>query len=307
MTSSIVISSEMIHTRLDKLLTQAFPHHSRTYFQYLIASGLVLVNGSRVKKRETFQAGDEVEVCFELTPELSLKAENIPLDILYEDSHLIVVNKPAGMVTHPAVGHPSGTFVNALLFHCKSLPETDCLRPGIVHRLDKDTSGVLVAAKTSEAHQHLVDLFSSREVTKHYLALCIGNPGSKTIEEPIKRHPVKRQEMHVDPAGKPAISICTPLATKGELTWARIQLVTGRTHQIRVHLKHIGTPILGDPVYGRASINLKYGAERQMLHAYSLAFIHPITGLPLHFEAPLPADMQSFDPPLPLPASLIGR
>jgi 23S rRNA pseudouridine1911/1915/1917 synthase len=198
------------------------------------------------------------------------------------------------MVTHPAPGHPHGTFVNALLYHCKTLPETEDLRPGIVHRLDKDTSGVLVAAKTSECHQKLVELFSSRSVTKHYLAICIGNPGDRTIDEPIRRHPSRRQEMHVDPEGKPAISICKVLKTVGDLSWVDVQLITGRTHQIRVHLKHIGTPVLGDSVYGRPATNEKYGVKRQLLHAKTLSFIHPITGEALSFEAPIPEDFQLF-------------
>jgi 23S rRNA pseudouridine1911/1915/1917 synthase len=290
-TESLLVTSEMLHTRLDRLLVQSFPHHSRTYFQYLIGSGLVLVNGSPVKKREMVEVGDEIDVCFELTPELSLEAENIPLDILFEDEFLIAINKPAGMVTHPAPGHPNGTFVNALLYHCKTLPTIEQqLRPGIVHRLDKDTSGVLIAAKTTECHQKLVEMFSSRSVTKHYLAICLGNPGDRTIEEPIRRHPTRRQEMHVDSAGKPATSICRVLETEGDLSWVDVQLITGRTHQIRVHLKHVGTPILGDPVYGRPAANEKYGVQRQLLHAKTLSLIHPMTGAPLNFEAPIPAD-----------------
>lgn len=293
-TESLHVTSEMVGLRLDRLLVQSFPDHSRTYFQYLIGSGLVLVNGSAVKKRETVEIGDEIEVCFELTPELSLEAQNIPLEILYEDDHLIVVNKPAGMVTHPAPGHPRGTFVNALLYHCKNLAVTDNLRPGIVHRLDKDTSGALCAAKTTECHQKLVELFSSRAITKHYLAICLGNPGNQTITEPIRRHPTKRQEMHVDPAGKPATSICRTLKTVGDLSWVDVQLITGRTHQIRVHLKHVGTPILGDAVYGRPAANEKFGARRQLLHAKTLSLTHPISGQPLHLEAPLPADFHAF-------------
>jgi len=287
---TLLVTPEMLHTRLDRLLTQTFPAHSRTYFQYLIDSGLVLVNGNPVKKRETVDIGDEIEVCFELTPELSLEAENIPLDILYEDEYLIAVNKPAGLVTHPAPGHPKGTFVNALLYHCKTLPATENLRPGIVHRLDKDTSGVLIAAKTTGCHQKLVELFASRQMTKHYLAICLGNPGDRTIEAPIKRHPVRRQEMSVDPAGKPAISICRTLKTSGDLFWVEFQLIKGRTHQIRIHLKHIGTPILGDTVYGRAAANEKYSAKRQLLHAKSLSLVHPMTGAPLSLEAPMPPE-----------------
>ncbi len=289
-TESIVVTSAMLHTRLDRLLVQTFPVHSRTYFQHLIESGLVLVNGKPVKKRETMEIGDEVEVCFALSPEMSLEAENIPLEVLYEDDHLIAINKPAGMVTHPAVGHPSGTFVNALLYHCKTLPVTENLRPGIVHRLDKDTSGVLLAAKTTECHQKLVELFSKRAISKHYWALCIGNPGDRTIDAPIRRHPTRRQEMHVDPAGKSAISVCRVLKTEGELSLVDIQIITGRTHQIRVHLKHIGTPIVGDAVYGRRAVNEKYQMGRQLLHAKTLSLIHPLRGTPLKLEAPVPRD-----------------
>src|SRR3569832_1746186 len=288
-TETLLVNSDMIHTRLDRLLATAFPNHSRTYFQYIIRSGLVLVNGAPVKKREMAEIGDEIEVCFELTPELSLAAENIPLNIIYEDDHLIAINKPVGMVTHPAPGHPSGTFVNALLYHCKTLPNTDTLRPGIVHRLDKDTSGVLIAAKTTESHQKLVELFASRQMEKHYLAICLCHPGDKTINEPIRRHPIKRQEMNNKPAGKIATSIVRMIKSEGDLSWVDVQLVTGRTHHIRVHLKHIGTPILGDPVYGRPAANEKYGIHHQLLHAKSLTLTHPITGASLYLEAPLPS------------------
>lgn len=291
-TETVSVTSEMLHTRLDKLLKEMYPTRSRAYFQGLIEAGLVLVNGAPVKKREQVEEGDEIEVCFELTPEMCLEAEDIPLDILYEDTHLIVVNKPAGMVVHPAPGHPRGTFVNALLYHTKGLPAGDTLRPGIVHRLDKDTSGVLVAAKTSEAHQKLVEMFAGRQVEKHYVAICVGNPGDRTIEAPIRRHATKRQEMCVDPSGKAATSICKVMKWDGALTWVDVQLVTGRTHQIRVHMKHVGTPILGDAVYGRAEVNKKYGAVRQLLHARSIEFTHPATGVRVKVEAPVPGDFR---------------
>jgi 23S rRNA pseudouridine1911/1915/1917 synthase len=292
-TESLLVTPDMLHIRLDRLLAGSFPNHSRTYFQYLIGSSLVLVNGSPVKKRDTLNVGDEVEVCFELTPELSLEAENIPLSILYEDDDLIAVNKPAGMVTHPAPGHPKGTFVNALLYHCKTLPMTETLRPGIVHRLDKETSGVLIAAKKAECHQKLVQLFSSRAVTKHYIAVCVGNPGDQTITKAIRRHPTRRQEMHVHPEGRPATSICRTLKTEGDLSWVSVQLITGRTHQIRVHLKSVGTPVLGDSVYGNAAANKKYGTHRQLLHAHTLSLTHPITGKILNLEAPIPEEVFS--------------
>jgi 23S rRNA pseudouridine1911/1915/1917 synthase len=294
-TENVIVTDEMIQERLDRLLSRQFPTYSRTYFQYLIEQGFVLVNGLPIKKKDKPKAGDEIEICFQLTPEISLEPENIPLDILYEDEHLLAINKPAGMVTHPAPGHYSKTFVHGLLYHCKSLPQGDTLRPGIVHRLDKDTSGVLLAAKTSEAHQKLVEMFCERKLEKTYLALCIGTPGNGTIEAPIKRHPTRRKEMAVDPTGKPATSICKVLAFDGKLSLVEVQLITGRTHQIRVHLKHKGAPILGDPVYGAPAWNKKYEASRQMLHAYRLKLRHPLTGNLLDLKAPLPEDFKKIN------------
>jgi 23S rRNA pseudouridine1911/1915/1917 synthase len=288
---SLCITDEEADLRLDKLLSLRFPHHSRAYFQYLIYKGYVLVNGSPVKKRQKVDPSDEIDVCFELTPELSLIPEEIHLDILYEDDHLLAINKPAGMVIHPAPGHSHGTFVNALLHHCKSL-KIDSLRPGIVHRLDKDTSGVLVAAKTSEAHAALVSLFSSRQIEKIYLAVTVGNPGDVRIEAPIKRHPIRRQEMAVIEGGKEAISECRVLSTNGNLSLVEVRLITGRTHQIRVHLKSRGTPVLGDSLYGSSSSNAHYGVTRQLLHAHRVNFRHPLSGILLQLEAPLPQEME---------------
>jgi 23S rRNA pseudouridine1911/1915/1917 synthase len=286
----MIVTEQDLEARLDKLLAAHYPGHSRTYFQYLIKNGFVLVNGKQLKKKDKPKPGDEIDVCFQLTPEISLEPENIPLNIVYEDDHILVINKPAGMVVHPAPGHPRGTFVHALLYHCKGLPFADKLRPGIVHRLDKETSGLLLAAKTLEAHQKLIALFSERKMKKTYLAICIGNPGEGTISAPLKRHKTRRQEMAVDPEGKEAVSRIKTLKTEGALALVEIELVTGRTHQIRVHMKHRGTPVLGDPVYGSLSANKKYGAVRQLLHAHRLEFIHPITGIGLKFVAPLPDD-----------------
>ncbi|MBY0529729.1 MAG: RluA family pseudouridine synthase [Rhabdochlamydiaceae bacterium] len=294
-THEITVSQDEIGLRLDKLLALRFAHLSRTYFQYLIENGCVLVNGSIVKKREKPQIGDEIEVCFLLTPEISLEPENIPLDILYEDDYLLAINKPPGMVVHPAPGHPKGTFVNALLFHCKTLhPEQGDLRPGIVHRLDKDTSGILLAAKTAEAHQKLVSLFSERKIQKHYLAITVGNPAEGWIEAPIGRHLIHRKEMCVNfEKGKEAKSYCTPLATNEKLALVDVQLITGRTHQIRVHLKFRNAPVLGDPLYGAISSNQHYQAKRQMLHAHRIRFEHPITQQTIELTAPLPADFET--------------
>jgi 23S rRNA pseudouridine1911/1915/1917 synthase len=292
---ALVVQEEDLGQRLDKLLTLRYPHFSRTYFQSLIEKGHVLVNGTPFKKREKPTLGDEIDICFELPEELTLEAQNIPLDILYEDAHLIAVNKPAGMVVHPAPGHPHSTFVNALLYHCKNLADHDTsLRPGIVHRLDKDTSGVLMAAKTSDAHRALVELFSTRKIHKTYVAVSVGTPTEGRLIAPIKRHPIRRQEMAVDPTGKEAISDIKVLKKGTELAFVQIGLITGRTHQIRVHLKHLKTPVLGDPVYGSDSANKKYGVQRQLLHAAKVTFTHPFTHEIVTLQAPLPSDMLPF-------------
>ncbi|MDE3045875.1 MAG: RluA family pseudouridine synthase [Verrucomicrobiota bacterium] len=290
----LIIGEEEEGLRIDVLLRQRYPHHSRTYFQTLIEDGFVLLNGHPIKKRVVPIEGDEIEVCFQLTPELSLAPESIPLDILYEDEHLIAVNKPVGLVVHPAPGHWSGTFVNALLGHCENLPLSDHLRPGIVHRLDKQTSGVLIAAKTTRAHQLLIEQFSQREIEKVYLAICIGRPANGTVSAPIGRHPVHRKEMTVLPDGKEAITDIKVLAFHQNLSLVLAKPKTGRTHQIRVHLKHLGAPVLGDEIYGSSRANETLQAHRQLLHAYQLRLRHPISGASLQFTAPLPADFKHF-------------
>lgn len=293
---ALFVQYEESGLRLDKLLSARFPTFSRTYFQSLIEKGAVLVNGDPWKKREKPSPGDEIEVCFELPPEIALEAENIPLEILFEDEHLIAINKPAGMVVHPAPGHPKSTFVNALLYHCKNLElaGSDPLRPGIVHRLDKDTSGVLLAAKTSDAHRVLVSLFSERKIQKTYVAVAVGAPPEGRLSAPMKRHFTRRQEMAVDPAGKEAISDIKVLKKSPILSLVEIGLITGRTHQIRVHLKHLKTPVLGDAVYGSESSNKQFGVARQLLHAVRTQFTHPFTKEELVLHAPLPKDMRPF-------------
>lgn len=296
-TDLIVITEEEAGQRLDKILAKRFSEvRSRTYFQDLIEDRCVLLNGSPVKKRVQPKAGDEVEIAFRATPELELKPEAIPLEILYEDDDILAVNKPPGMVVHPALGNWSGTFVNALLYHCQHLemqPQMlDSLRPGIVHRLDKETSGLLLAAKTSLAQQRLIALFSSRAVFKEYLAICVGNPGDRDIDAPIGRHPVHRKLMTVVEGGRSALSRCHTLAFDGELAVVSVILVTGRTHQIRVHLKHLGTPVLGDPLYGSAAMNKRYHLSRQMLHARRVRFTHPMTQKELELNAPFPSEME---------------
>lgn len=288
------ISDEEEGVRLDKVLADRFESiQSRTYFQMLIEEQHVLLNGNPVKKRTKPKSGDEVQVNFVLTPEIGLIAEAIPLEIIYEDDDILVVNKPAGMVVHPATGNWTGTFVNALLYYCKHVSSIDAstMRPGIVHRLDKDTSGLLIAAKTNLAQQRLIEMFTQRKIHKEYLAICLGNPGNGEINAPIGRHPVHRQKMTVVEGGREALSICRTLKCDGKISLVSIVLATGRTHQIRVHLQHKKTPVLGDSVYGNGQVNLKYGALRQLLHASLLRFKHPIKGNLLEFEAPLPEDM----------------
>lgn len=288
----LVVTSEEAGVRLDLFLKSRYPDQSRTYFQNLIDQNLVLVNEKLLKKREKLKEGDEVEVEFALTKELTLEPQNIPLDIIYEDDSIIVINKPVGLVVHPAPGNWSNTFVNALLYHCKQLENVGtALRPGIVHRLDKDTSGLLVAAKTEKAHQNLVEAFALRKVHKEYLAICIGSVKEERIETMIKRHPVKRKEMVASQSeGKLSVTHAHPLEKSAEFTFVQFVLETGRTHQIRVHMKYKNTPILGDDTYGIARINTQQKTSRQLLHAFRLNFEHPITKKPLFFEAPIPKD-----------------
>lgn len=287
---TLLISEETTNERLDKWLKNHFPEYSRTYFQFLIEEGAVLVNGSIVKKKTPLFAFDEVEICFLLTPQIELKPEPIPLKIIFEDEHLLVIDKPVGMVVHPAPGHPSGTFVNALLHHCQNLDvQKNDLRPGIVHRLDKDTSGLLIAAKNGKTHRKLIEQFHSRSIEKTYLAICVGNAKERTIDAPIGRHPEKRKEMAINyENGKEAITHCRPLQSANGLSLVELTPKTGRTHQLRVHMRHIGTPILGDPIYGSSAMNKKLGISTQFLHAAQLKFTHPITNIPLSLASVAP-------------------
>ena len=273
--------------RLDTLLKKQFPEFSRAYFQHLIENKLVRVDGHFPKKRSVPAFGAKIEVDFQPISSLDLTPENIPLDILYEDEHIIAVNKSAGMVTHPAPGSPKGTFANALLFHCQHLEETgDPLRPGIVHRLDKDTSGVIIAAKTAQAHANLCEQFAKRTVEKTYIAICHGNPNTLFIDSPIARHPIHRKQMHCDPKGRKAQTSIELLAKTSEHSLLLLKPKTGRTHQIRVHLKSLNCPIVGDPLYGSSIKNF----NRHLLHAYKLTIAHPVTHKLLSFKAPIPKE-----------------
>jgi 23S rRNA pseudouridine1911/1915/1917 synthase len=287
--------------RLDQFLASQAPAFSRARIQDLIKAGHVTLNGASTKASARVRTGDAV-VLIEPPPKpTETVAEEIALDVLFEDEDLIVINKPAGLVVHPAAGNWSGTLVNALLHHCRSLSGIGGeQRPGIVHRLDKETSGCLVAAKNDFAHQALVRQFSGREVTKIYLGLAAGKFArqSGVIETMIGRHPVQRKKMAVLPEGRGRLAKTSyrvlrelPVGSLVECT-----LHTGRTHQIRVHLKHLGHPLLGDELYGRRA-----GYARQMLHAWRLGFSHPRTGQRLNFESPIPPDFVEAGVPSHLP------
>ncbi|NES73938.1 MAG: RluA family pseudouridine synthase, partial [Okeania sp. SIO2D1] len=241
------------------------------------------------------QAGDRLEISLPPPQPLSLQPENIPLDILYEDEALVLINKPAGLVVHPAPGHETGTLVNALLFHCQNLAGIGGVqRPGIVHRLDRDTTGVLVVAKTDLAHQNLQQQIQAKTALREYLGIIYGSPSQEqgTIDFPIGRHPVNRKKMavvSVEKGGRSAITHWQVLERLGNYSLMQFRLETGRTHQIRVHCAQIGHPIVGDPVYssgGKVGVNL----SGQTLHAYKLGFLHPVSRQWLEAIAPLPAN-----------------
>ena len=291
----LIVTEEEADVRLDKVLTARFPDYSRTYFQSLIEKSLVLVNGVLAKKSARLVAGDEIEVEFTVTEEISITPEAIPLDVVYEDAYLLAINKPVGMVVHPAVGNWTGTFVNALLYHCALNPQAGSLRPGIVHRLDKETSGLLLAAKDEMTQRKLVEAFAARQVYKEYRAICLGNPGSRRIEGNIGRHPVRRKEMAIVPeGGRAALTLCETLRYDEQLSYVKLVPHTGRTHQLRVHMRHAGFPILGDSLYGNPSTNQKWGAKRQLLHAFCLRFTHPHTKEEVELKAPLPQDILKY-------------
>ena len=276
--------------RLDTYIASKLNTLSRTMIQRLIENGEILVNGKIKKISYKVQLGDILEINIPKPRETDIKAENIPLDIVYEDNDIIVVNKPKGMVVHPANGNLDGTLVNALMSICKdSLSGIGGeIRPGIVHRLDKDTSGLLIIAKNDTAHINMSNQIKNREVKKIYIALVRGIVGEDeaTINMPIGRSTKDRKKMAVRKDGKEAITHFKVLKRYGKYTLLEIKIDTGRTHQIRVHLSEIGHPIIGDMVYSNGKN--EFGVEGQMLHAESLDFKHPITGKEIHLEAELP-------------------
>ena len=290
-----VIEEKASNMRLDQALCHTFPDHSRAYFQSLIERKAVQVNGKMLKKRERVTAGDTIEIEFLEDLPLAAKAEDIPLKILYEDPAILVVNKPVGMVVHPAPGAPNGTLVNAVLHHLGNIETCDDpLRPGIVHRLDKDTSGVIVIAKNRRVHQNIAEQFANRTVLKEYLAVTISRPQQMHMTSSIGRHPVNRQKMTLLDEGRQSETIFEIEKQKGDLFLIRARPRTGRTHQIRVHAKASGAPILGDPLYGSTAANKKYRETTQLLHSQSLTITHPVTGDPITFKTPVPARFSKY-------------
>ena len=292
---------EALHgVRLDAAAATLFPEFSRSRLAEWIKAERLQRNGCAAKPRDKVALGDEVVLIPEHEDRVEWAAEALPLDILFEDEHVIVLNKPAGLVVHPAAGHPHGTLVNRLLAHA---PEMAGLpRGGIVHRLDKDTSGVMLAARSSLSHQSLVRQLSDRSVSRRYCAVCRGSfTGGGSITEPIGRHPTSRIKMAVVPDGKPAVTHYRIAQRFGGHTQLDVSLESGRTHQIRVHFAWCKRPLVGDPVYGgRATrpagasqrlLAALAGFTRQALHAQELAFIHPESGERLTFSAPIPGDL----------------
>lgn len=281
--------------RIDVFLSEQVEELSRNAIQKLLESNHIQVNDKNVKSNYKLRENDSIQVEIPDTEEIQIEAEDIPLDILYEDADIIVVNKPQGMVVHPAPGHYQGTLVNALLYHCKeSLSGINgMLRPGIVHRIDKDTSGVLVVAKSNTAHQSLALQLSEHSITRKYNAVVYNNikEDTGTIHKPIGRHPQDRKRMAVtEKNSRDAITHFKVLSRSGNFNYIEAQLETGRTHQIRVHMASIGHPLLGDEVYGPKK--QPFHLQGQVLHARVLGFIHPITGQYMEYEAPLPEYFQ---------------
>jgi 23S rRNA pseudouridine1911/1915/1917 synthase len=296
------ISAELSGLRLDQALAQLFPEYSRSRLSQWIKDGRVLLDGKPARPRDAVLGGQRVQVQVpeELLTEMA--PEDMPLDIVYEDAALIVVNKPVGLVVHPGAGNRAGTLQNALLHHAPELVQVP--RAGLVHRIDKDTSGLLVVARTLESHTQLVAALQAREFERGYLAVAVGvMTGGGTVDAPLKRHPTDRVRMSVREGGREAVTHYRVLKRFRAHTYISVALETGRTHQIRVHLAHIRYPLVGDPVYGRrlgpprnASPRLQevlHGFRRQALHAASLGLVHPVSGETLRWEVPPPADFQA--------------
>jgi len=297
------IPEEMSNLRVDQAVARLFPDYSRARLQLWIKSGEILLDGKQYKPKDRVLGGESVSIDAHLEEQnQTSEAEDIDLDIIYEDESLLILNKPVNLVVHPAVGNRSGTLLNALLHHCPDLVNVP--RAGIVHRLDKNTTGLMVVAKTLKSHHYLVDILQAREIKREYEAIVHGvMTAGGTIDAPIGRHPNDRKRMAVNESGKPAVTHYRVIKRFRSHTWVRVQLETGRTHQIRVHMAHKRYPIVGDPVYG-GRMRLLAGASdelqdclrhfsRQALHAVQLTLQHPQTGEMMTWESPLPEDIQT--------------
>jgi 23S rRNA pseudouridine1911/1915/1917 synthase len=307
LTRQLLFPCDRPSQRLDAFLAESVPETSRAQLKKLIDAGQITCDGNPAKASLKLKGGEKIELALPEPRPLAAIAQPIPLRILYEDQDLIVVDKPAGMVVHPAAGHAEGTLVNALLHHCDDLAGIGgTLRPGIVHRIDKDTSGVLVVTKNDSSHQHLAEQFSNHRIKRHYLALIHGflPTPTGTIDQPLGRHPVQRKKISGKARhSKAAVTHWTVLQTypAQRLSLVRLQLETGRTHQIRVHLSERGHPLLGDPLYGRRSEAAAFKDDElrrlvkqlpgQALHAATLGFIHPRTAAYLEFTSDIPPQL----------------
>ncbi|MCX8958162.1 23S rRNA pseudouridine(1911/1915/1917) synthase RluD [Erwinia psidii] len=295
------ISESQLGQRLDQALAELFPDYSRSRIKEWILDQRVVVDGAIIDKpKEKVLGGEQIAINAEIEEDVRWEAQDIPLDVVYEDDDILVINKPRNLVVHPGAGNPDGTVLNALLHLYPAI--CDVPRAGIVHRLDKDTTGLMVVAKTVPAQTHLVESLQLREITREYEAVAIGRmTAGGTVNEPISRHSTKRTHMAVHPMGKPATTHYRIMEHFRAHTRMRLRLETGRTHQIRVHMSHINHPLVGDPLYGGRPRPPKGASEgfisalrkfdRQALHATMLRLYHPITGIEMEWHAPLPQDM----------------
>lgn len=290
--NTFIIDVQDDNKRIDKYLSEKLPDHSRSFIQKLIKEENVFVNNEIVKSNYKIKVSDEIRVNIPKPKELEIIAEDIPINIVYEDKDVLILNKPQGMVVHPAPGHYRGTLVNAIMHHCKEDLSgiNGVMRPGIVHRIDKDTSGILVVCKNDKAHISIAKQLKEHSITRKYHALVYNNikEDEGKIDAPIGRHPIHRKQMSINhKSGRNAVTYYKVIERiKNKYTHVQLQLETGRTHQIRVHMSSINHPLIGDPVYGIR--NEKFNLEGQALHARILGFIHPTTNQYMEFEAPLP-------------------
>lgn len=296
MESYFFIIQEDQQMRLDKYLSEQFPEQTRSYLQKLIKEGQVLVNGKLVKSGFQLSKGDEVSVNIPEPKELDVEPQKMDLDIVYEDEDVILINKPKGMVVHPAPGHTTDTLVNGLLYHCKDNLSgiNGVARPGIVHRIDRDTTGILIVCKNDLSHNSIAAQLKEHSINRRYRALVHGNlkTDEGTVEGPIGRHPVDRKKMAINERnGKPAVTHYKVLERFGNYTFIECVLETGRTHQIRVHMSSIGHPLVGDEVYG--PVKCPFKLQGQCLHAMVLGFVHPRTEEYMEFSAELPEYFES--------------